>query len=165
LLLATLGEVLRRGETVGLVDVGGSLDPRSAARAGIPLSRLLWIRCGLDKGLGAAEIVVAAGGFALVVLDLGPGRLRAPSAAWQRLKRAADQQGAAVLLSSSQRLPGALGVCAVTLSSGRPRWGDGAAGPPLLRGIESRAVVERGGDAESRLEFGHASRAAGGRRE
>ena len=152
-LLATVAAAVRRGETVGLVDVGGSLDPRAAARAGISLGRLLWIRCELDKGLAAAEIVVAAGGFALVVLDLGQANLRAPCASWQRLKRAAEQQGAAVLLGSSHRLPGALGVCAVTLSSARPRWGDGPDGPPLLMGIESHAVVERGGDAGVKLGF------------
>jgi protein ImuA len=159
-LLSTLGEALRRGETVALVDVGGSLDPRSAARAGMLLSRFLWIRCGVEQALGAVEIVVAAGGFALVALDLGEqrphgGKVRTPGAAWQRLKRAAEQQGTAVLLASSQRLPGALGACAVTLSSARARWDGRASAPPLLLGLDSRASVERGGDAAAELSFTH----------
>jgi RecA/RadA recombinase len=151
-LLGSLGAALRRGETVALVDVGSGLDPRSAAQAGIPLSRLLWIRCRPDTALAATETVVAAGGFTLVVLDLAQARIRAPGAAWQRLKRAAEQQGTAVLLTSSQRLPGVLGVCAVTLSAPRPRWAEGPA-PPLLLGLESRASLERGGEAAAALCF------------
>jgi hypothetical protein len=173
LLLATVGASLRRGETVGLVDVGGTLDPRTAARAGVPLSRLLWVRCSPDKALAAAELVVAAGGFALVALDLGEERPRAEdrhgrrgasasSSSWMRLKRAAEQQGSAVLLSSARRLPGALGSCAVTLSRSRPRFqhdgtdrADGA--PLLLLGLETQAAVERGGGsaATPRLELAH----------
>jgi RecA/RadA recombinase len=166
LLLATIGASLRRGETVGLVDVGGTLDPRLAARAGVPLSRLLWIRCGADKALAAAELVVAAGGFALVALDLGEERPRtedrrdrrgagaAASASWMRLKRAAEQQGSAVLLSSARRMPGALGSCAVTLSQPQPRFQDT---PLLLLGVTASAAVERGGDtaAAPRLTFAH----------
>jgi hypothetical protein len=152
LLLATLAAALRRGETVGLVDAEGSLDPRAAMRAGIPLARLLWIRCTVDQSLGAAEVVVAAGGFALVALDLGQRRLNAPRAAWQRLKRAGDQQGTAVLLSAAHRLPSALGACAVTLSAPRPRWAEPPASA-LLLGLDSRAVVERGGDAGTPVGF------------
>jgi protein ImuA len=152
LLLATLAAALRRAETVALVDAEGSLDPRAALRAGIPLARLLWIRCAVEEALGAAEVVVAAGGFALVALDLGQRRLDPPRAAWHRLKRAADQQGTAVLLSAAQRLPSALGACAVTLSASRPRWAAPPA-PALLLGLDSCAVVERGGDAGTRMGF------------
>jgi hypothetical protein len=172
LLLATVGASLRRGETVGLVDVGGTLDPRMAARAGVPLSRLLWVRCSPDKALAAAELVVAAGGFALVALDLGEERPRAEdragrrgasasSSAWMRLKRAAEQQGSAVLLSSARRLPGALGSCAVTLSQARPRFQSEGA-PLLLLGLDARVAVQRGGESAvaPRLEFAHEEVAA-----
>jgi hypothetical protein len=169
LLLATVGAALRRGEAVGLVDVGGALDPRAAARAGVPLGRLLWIRCQADKALAATEIVIAAGGFGLVALDLGEAHTRPPMAAWLRLKRGAEQQGTAVLATSSRRLPGALGACAVTLSDAQPRFeasasdtGDerapGPAGAPaLLLGLEASASVDRGGEAAGRprLTFVH----------
>ncbi|HXU83229.1 MAG TPA: hypothetical protein VN914_17670 [Polyangia bacterium] len=142
LLLSSLAEALRRGETVALVDVGGTLDVRAAARGGVPLPRLLWIRCTASKALAAAEIVLGAGGFGLVALDLGEERLQTPSAAWLRLKRAAEQQGSAVLVTSARRLQGALGACAVTLSRARPRFTEPA---PLLVGLEARASVDRGG--------------------
>jgi protein ImuA len=157
LLLTSIAEGLRRGETVGLVDVGGALDVAAAGRAGVPLGRLLWIRCGVEKALAAGEIVLGAGGFGLLALDLGEERPRAPAAAWQRLKRAAEQQGAAVLLSSARRQPGALGACAVTLRNARPRFEGGHAGPPpLLLGLEASAQVERGADAgERQLTFSY----------
>jgi hypothetical protein len=153
LLLASLAESLRRGEAAALVDVGGTLDPRAAARQGVALPRLLWIRCTPAKALAAAEIVLGAGGFGLVALDLGEAtpQLRVPTAAWLRLKRGAEQQGTAVLVTSARRPQGALGACAVTLAQGRPRFagrtgeGQDAGVPPLLVGLEASASAERGG--------------------
>jgi len=145
LLLSSLAEALRRGETVALVDVGGTLDARAAARGGVALPRLLWIRCTPGKALAATEIVLGAGGFGLVALDLGEERPQTPSAAWLRLKRAAEQQASAVLVTSARRLQGALGACAVTLSRARPRFA-GAEPSPLLVGLETRASVDRGGE-------------------
>ena len=156
LLLASVAQALRQDEAVALVDVGGMLDARAAARAGVPLGRLLWVRCGADKALAAAEVVLGAGGFGLVALDLGEERPRAPTAAALRLKRAAEQQGTAVVVSSARRVQGMLGACALTLVAGRPRFdaggleeggSNGAGPPPLLMGVEARAVVDRGGDA------------------
>jgi protein ImuA len=162
LTLETLGAALRRAETVALVDVDGNLDPRMAAAGGMPIAGLLWVKCGVGQALAAAEIVVAAGGFALVTVDLGAAGLKAPTAAWQRLKRAAEQQGTAVLVTAAHRLPGALGACAVTLAPGRPRW-QGAPGSgrrqealpssALLLGLASRASVERGGAAAAAVDL------------
>jgi RecA/RadA recombinase len=178
LLLASLAEALRRGEAAALVDVGGTLDPRAAMRGGVALPRLLWIRCcgiasgagelrssqaiDVDKALAAAEIVLAAGGFGLVALDLGEPRTgaRIATPVWMRLKRAAEQQGTAVLVTSARRMQGALGACAVTLSQARPKFvGVDAPGPPpLLVGLDARAEVERGADEQQpprRLSFSH----------
>ena len=46
LLLATLAAATRRGEFCVVVDASDSLDPHSAAAAGVELDRLLWVRCG-----------------------------------------------------------------------------------------------------------------------
>jgi RecA/RadA recombinase len=150
-LMASLAEALHRGEAAALVDVGGTLDPRAAMRGGVALPRLLWIRCGGDKVLAATEIVLAAGGFGLVALDLGEPRTgstaRIPTPAWMRLKRAAEQHGSAVLVTSARRLQGALGACAVTLSHARPKFvGGSEPGPTLLVGLDARAEVDRGTD-------------------
>lgn len=44
--LALLAQATRRQEACAFVDVSDSLDPASAAAAGVDLERLLWIRCG-----------------------------------------------------------------------------------------------------------------------
>src|SRR5258705_13417650 len=46
LLLALLSRATARGGLVALVDAADSLDPVTAARAGLDLRALLWVRCG-----------------------------------------------------------------------------------------------------------------------
>ena len=67
-----LGAAVSRGELVALVDTCDRFDPESAAATGLDLSRLLWIRETGDatRALKAMNLVLQAGGFGLVVLDL-----------------------------------------------------------------------------------------------
>lgn len=46
--LALLAQATKRQEACAFVDVSDSLDPASAAAAGVDLERLLWIRCGSE---------------------------------------------------------------------------------------------------------------------
>jgi recombination protein RecA len=46
LLLAALAAATRRGEFCVIVDASATLDPQSAAAAGVELGQLLWVRCG-----------------------------------------------------------------------------------------------------------------------
>lgn len=74
LLLSVLAEATGREEACALVDAGDAFDPCSAAAAGVDLARLLWVRCGnppLEQALKAADLLLQAGGFGLVALDLG----------------------------------------------------------------------------------------------
>ncbi len=48
LLLAALAAATRRGEFCVVVDANDTLDPQSAAAAGVELEQLLWVRCGED---------------------------------------------------------------------------------------------------------------------
>ncbi len=48
LLLAALAAATRRGEFCVVVDASDTLDPQSAAAAGVELGQLLWVRCGDD---------------------------------------------------------------------------------------------------------------------
>ena len=166
ILYATLAAAINAGETVALIDSGGALDPRSAARSGITLSHLLWVRSPGEHALKAADLVTAAGGFGLVALDLGEGRTRIPSAAWNRLKHAAERQRAAVIVATPWQTVGAFATSAVTLEGhgaqftrvreGRqslPELFAGGAGPsqgpescvqPLLLALESKAARGRG---------------------
>jgi RecA/RadA recombinase len=154
-LLASLAAALHEGESAALIDVDGALDPRAAARMGVPLARLLWVRAGegaqraagleriAGKALTAAGMVLGAGGFALVAVDMGGRTPRVPGAAWLRLKRSAAGQQAALLVAAPHRLPGALGATALALRPVRPRL-DRHHAEPLLLGLEVSARLERG---------------------
>ena len=144
LLYLSLAHALAAGETAALVDVGGGLDPQAAQTLGLPLQRLLWVRCGAAQALAAADMVVSAGGFALVALDFGDASVKAPTAAWQRLKRAAAQQRTAVVLSALYRPQGALGKVSLRLDQGRPVF-HGDNGASLLLHLKTQAHLDRGG--------------------
>src|SRR5712664_350053 len=79
LLVACLGEVGRAGGAAALIDADDAFDPASAARAGVDLDRVLWVRCGgrRDAALRAADLLVRCPGFALVALDVGESPARA----------------------------------------------------------------------------------------
>jgi hypothetical protein len=90
------------------VDVEDTLDPESAAASGVSLRQLLWVRCNrasapakgkpwtpLDQALRATDLLLQAGGFAAIVLDLGDAApddaSRIPLATWFRFRQAADR--------------------------------------------------------------------------
>jgi hypothetical protein len=85
-----------RGEFAAMVDSKDAFDPCSAAAAGVDLSRLVWIRCGgnAEHALRAADLLIQAGGFGVVALDLveaAPAALnRIPPTAWFRFRRAVE---------------------------------------------------------------------------
>jgi hypothetical protein len=138
-LLAALARAAGAGEATALVDTGGALDPRAAAACGVALPRLLWIRCTPALALKAADLVVSAGGFDVLALDLGDERPRIPMAAWVRLKHGAERQGTSVLVATSARTVGAFAAAAVELSGATPRFLTDL-GPPLLDG--ARVKIE-----------------------
>jgi hypothetical protein len=139
-LLAALARAGGDGETVALVDAGGTLDPRAAAACGIALPRLLWIRCAPEQALKAADLIVGAGGFGVLALDLGDGRPRVPAVAWVRLQHAAEKQGTSVLIATPTPMVGACAVARVECAGAAPSFLAG--GPPLFAGL--RAHFERG---------------------
>ena len=91
-------------------------------------------------------MVVAAGGFDVVALDLGDGAPRAPSASWIRLKHGAERQGTTILVATPARAVGAFAAAAVELTAGAPAF---LVAPPLFDGIKVRAAAMRGRDARA----------------
>ncbi len=141
IVLATLAEAIARGDAAALVDTGGTLDPRAAAAAGVVLPALLWIRCSAEQALKAADLVVAAGGFGLLAIDLCDARLRAPDAAWVRLQHGARAQGTTVLVAAATRALGTFATAAVELGDVAPSFLRD--GPPLAAGLQVRATRVR----------------------
>ncbi len=119
-LLSLFRHVTASGECCVLVDAQDSFDPQNAAEAGVDLARLLWVRCrGVEQTLKAGDLLVHAGGFSLVVLDLSgiEERLtrRIPAAVWFRLRRGAEQSGCALVVSGQHRLTGSCAQLQITL--------------------------------------------------
>jgi len=98
LVSSLLAKVTQQEAACAYVDVADAFDPLSGAAMGIDLGRLLWVRTGrteerdknawtpLDQGLRATDLLLSAGGFRVIVLDMGDVRpeqvLRVPLASW-----------------------------------------------------------------------------------
>src|SRR5919198_549990 len=112
LMLACLRDVTVARGTAALVDADAAFDPESAARAGVVLSRLLWVRCGGRRAaaLAATDLLARCPGFALVVLDAGETPPRVSLGAAFRLRQAARRARVAGLLPGRRRVTGAGGA-------------------------------------------------------
>ncbi len=103
LAVSLLSRATRAGESCVWVDAASSFDPACAAATGTLLDKVLWVNCDGDAhhALQATDLLIQAGGFGLVVLDLGDTppetARRIPLASWFRLRHAAERTGAALL--------------------------------------------------------------------
>jgi hypothetical protein len=140
LVLSLLAATTRRGEVVACVDLADALHPASIAHAGADLRRLLWVRPpSAADGVRCTELLLQAGGFAVVMLDFGmecPRRLR--SHVWPRLMRGAEQSHTAVVVLAPQRVAGSFSALSFGVRSRTVLWQPGAW--PLFEGVDS--VVE-----------------------
>ncbi|HYA17705.1 MAG TPA: hypothetical protein VEF06_09580 [Bryobacteraceae bacterium] len=104
ILTATLARATRRPEFCALIDAGDAFDPHSASEAGVLLPNLLWVRCGgsAENALKATDLVVQAGGFGIVVLDLAGVAAREARrislASWFRLRNAVEKTSTALVV-------------------------------------------------------------------
>ena len=120
-----LGAAVSRGELVALVDTNDRFDPESAASLGLDLSRLLWIRETGDatRALKAMNLVLQAGGFGLVVLDLADVPLRTvralPFTTWFRLARVIEGSQTVAVLVAAEHLARSSGGATVAMDSRR----------------------------------------------
>ena len=138
---AVAARATQTGETIAWVDPEDALEPEAAAAAGIALARTLWVRPrAVPDALRAAEILLGAGGFGLVVLDLGQPVGR--TTAWPRLLHAAERSLTALLIVTPHREVGAAAL-ALQVTSRQVRWSGGAGRRVLLDGIDARVTVVR----------------------
>ena len=92
-MLSAMAHATKHDEVCALVDMSNVFDPQSAAEAKVKLERLLWIRCAnnLENAFKATDLLLQAGGFGLVMLDLGdvPAKSakRIISSWWYRFRR------------------------------------------------------------------------------
>lgn len=147
------------------IDAQDALDPESAAANGVNLKQLLWVRCGdtgtdkadqnrtqtrpqnrpwtrLDQALRATDLLLQAGGFAAIVLDLAdiaPEHAnRIPLATWFRYRQAADRTRCSLLVLGKAAYAQSSAALAIECS---PLAAE-AAGDIVLRGFTYQ--IQRG---------------------
>jgi hypothetical protein len=142
LALALAAASTSAGEIAAWVDAADALDPASLEAAGVKPERVLWVRApGALAALRSAERLLAAGGFALVVLDLGLEASRVGDAGvWMRLARGASASGTALALLGREQKTGSFAALVVDLRATRVHF---AASPAWLEGLSSRVALVR----------------------
>jgi hypothetical protein len=155
LMLSLMAQATAREEFCALVDASDAFDPLSAAAAGVVLGRLLWIRCGgnAEHALKATDLLLQAGGFGLVAMDLGdvaPITARRISlASWYRLRRAVENTPAALVVIEQAPHARACAQLAVECARGQVRWSGTPGCSQLLRGaafaVDRRKPLRPGG--------------------
>ena len=162
------------GVTVALVDTLDRFDPASAAACGLDLDRLLWVRGqaisrtpgavdpvwlpgvravggpgtmlerAVDRALKALNLVLQAGGFSLVAIDLAdvpPVRLRQiPFTTWPRVQRVIEGSDTACVLLTPEPLARSAGGLTLSLA-GRSTWAGVSDRSRLLQGVDLRVRV------------------------
>lgn len=122
------------GEVAAWIESSRSFDPADIAAGSANLDRVLW--ASVDDRLGrrafdssgrlrryrfssvfkAAEMVLKAGGFGLVVIDLGASAAPLPQSIALRLAREAERSGAAVVVIAPYRICGTFAALSLKLT-------------------------------------------------
>lgn len=131
LLLSLLAQSTQAGRCCAIVDVADVFHPATALDAGVVLPRLLWVRChkstnsydAVSKALRITDLILQAGGFGLVILDLGEQSLqvarRVPLTTWFRFKRAIENTPTAFVVIDQAPITGTCASLVLRLAQDR----------------------------------------------
>jgi hypothetical protein len=156
-LLSSLSAATAEGHVAAIVDAVDRLDPLSLQNASIDLRRVLWVRGAavtvemarpnviedvVSKAVRAFDLIVRAGGFRLVVLDLTdvPSRyVRAlPWATWKRLAHANEGRPTVGLLAGQEPMGRSARGVTISLDTS-PVWSGSSPQSRRFAGFERRA--------------------------
>ncbi len=154
LLLQLIAAAARRGEITALIDTFDRLDVTSACTAGIDLDRVLWVRGQaltraqgpeafmdrtVDRALKALNLVLQAGGFGVVAIDLADvpfvALKRIPFTTWLRVQRTIEGSDTACVLVTPGPLARSAGGVTLSLAA-TARWAGHADRSRRLAGLE-----------------------------
>ncbi len=201
-LVSALAAAAARGELVALVDTFDTFDPASARTCGLDLTRLLWVRgrgaglarrsaegaepslgvspandrsdhaAAIDRALKSFNLILQAGGFGLVALDLAdassPAIRRLPFTTWFRLERPIEGGPTACVVVASEPVARSAGGVTIALRrTSADGAGVGAAWRRLFPGLDIEARIGRArGVAETcRFHLDAVPEHSGGRRQ
>jgi len=120
----------------------------SASAAGIALSQIIWIRCGSNAGhaLKAADYLLHAGGFGVVILDLCQitPRIanRIPISYWYRFRLALENTPTILALVEKEPLAKSCASLMLEMKRKKTAW-TGAPGFQILREVELEVIPRK----------------------
>jgi recombination protein RecA len=155
LLTASLAAATARGDVAALVDTHDTFDAASAEAAGLSLDHLLWARGDpagvarpqmlLDRAIKAFGLVLEAGGFGVVALDLGdvaPADLsRLPFTTWRRLQRFVEGRDTIALVLAPVPVARSARGVTIDLSASTATWAGESRRACRLIGLSLAAQV------------------------
>jgi hypothetical protein len=138
---ALIATTVRSGAFAAWIDLPNAFRPER------PSDHVLWVAprdC--VTALRAAEHVLEAGGFRVLILDLGAptsSRSVVPVSRWLRLTRLAERRDAVILVLSAVHAAGAFAALSLEACAQHRRFG-GSSGPcPVFEGVESSLYLHR----------------------
>lgn len=159
--LSFVAQCTAEGRICAWIDAQDALDPESAAANGVNLKQLLWVRCRdactdkaghnrpqarpwtrLEQALRTTDLLLQAGGFAAIVLDLADiapeHASRIPLATWFRYRQAADRTRCSLLVLGKAAYAQSSAALAIECSP----IASNASGDKVLRGFTYQ--IQRG---------------------
>jgi hypothetical protein len=143
-----LARATASGEFCAIVDASDSFDPAGAFRAGADLGRLLQVRCrNVEQALKAADLLVHAGGWGVIVMDLtgiaSPVVRRIPMSWWYRFRRAVEHTPTSFVVVETAPYVRNCAVMSVEFQPAPAIWSGEDRRFRVLRGIGVRAVPRK----------------------
>jgi hypothetical protein len=145
LMYSLLAYATTHQETCALVDTNDVFAPTAAVAAGMNFDRLLWVRCAgnLEHAFKAADLLLHAGGFGLVVLDLGdvPGKeaRQIISSWWYRFRRTVEDRPTVLTVISEESCTRSCAALALGLK-GAAEWSRRSVKPQIGNLLRSNAI-------------------------
>jgi hypothetical protein len=124
LLFSLLAHATAHDEICALVDTNDVFAPIAASPSGMDFDKLLWIRCSanLEHAFKATDLLLHAGGFGLVVLDIGDvagkDARRIISSWWYRFRRTVENKPTAIVVMSSEACTRSCSLLTLELKGG-----------------------------------------------
>ena len=146
--LHIVAQATGRGEICAVIDLHNSFHPASAQAAGVRLDRIVWVRChgNAEHAMRATDLLLHAGGFGVVLLDLCDARARVlnriPLSYWYRFRRAVEHTPAILLICADSPQAKSCVSNGIELRHKAFHWA-GRAPFLLLRGLEANAMLRR----------------------
>ena len=151
--LYILSESICKGETCSYIDLNNHFDPASLAQVGLNPGQLSWVRChgNTEHAIRSADLLLHAGGFGVVLLDLCGASLKAlnkvPLSYWFRFRRAVENTPTILLICSEHPQARSCSRYSLDVRPKKIHW-EGEAPFSLLQALESTAMPSKAAPAK-----------------